>query len=601
MAQHAGFAAAVTIREQTLAIALEAAYANGSFPTKLVKEDLPFGGPKLDANLFLGPPEVQCEGATGLLVLTLGVWGRLTVTEGANPAALVDVVGEIEISLDATFSPGESVQLEAEGNAIVVRRWTAVVTSPGTPSGIAAYVVGEDFRERIQSVLRGAVFIKQITLPSIDVSFLGPIGTQARTVKGKVRNGALLLGFNIDNDTTTIIGDPEALQDFAGGYAIAGVINADATVVLLDALNTRMVSAVEDEGASLDRFRVTPKSGYFYVDGAASNSDGTVNFTFHLVPQMFHTRPGAFFPSDPTSRRVKPQTWAALEFRIEGVETDVDRSFWTIVKEVVFGFLTAGLAVLYAEEVISATAGSFSSQLQSAKPGSATARVRHTIAPPGGVGVRIGVEQFDISPTGAILGPKVLPSDYAHDRVRYQVRLPSGAHESDPALWVHWRLEDRTNGFLLVNDDRPARGRLRLEFTPSTSLGASDFVVVARVYRLLDVQATEVSTQSLNLHLRGALPLAAYVRWRSQVRNPQIKLDPVRDTWSYQGEAQVRRWSEWHRTDAPCHAVNATHRYRFELETADRLPFPLRLLESHRKGLCPYCFYGGPAGTNPEL
>jgi hypothetical protein len=27
----------------------------------------------------------------------------------------------------------------------------------------------------------------------------------------------------------------------------------------------------------------------------------------------------------------------------------------------------------------------------------------------------------------------------------------------------------------------------------------------------------------------------------------------------------------------------------------------LRLLENHRGGLCPYCFYGGPAGVNPRL
>lgn len=615
MAQHAGFAAAVTIRERTLAVALEAAYANGSFPTTLARE-LPFGGPQVVTDLFLGPPEVQCEGATGLLVLTLGVWGRLRVTEGTDPEELVDLAAEVEVTLDATFAPGESVQLEAEGDAIVVRRWSAVVLSPSTPASITAYVVGEEFRQRVQSILRGAVLLGEITLPSIDVGFLGPIGPLARTVLGKVRNGALLLGFNLDNDTTTIIGDVESLADFAGSHDLAGVVNAAATVVLLDDLHTRMLEAVEDEDASLDRFVVTPRNGFFHVDGAASSSDGTLNFTFHLVPQLFHTRPGALFPADPTSRRVKPRTWPALEFRIEAVETDVDRSWWTIVKEAFFGLLTAGLAVLYAESLISATAGSFSGRLQAAKPGSATARVRRTVAPPGGVAVRIGVEQFDISPAGtfvgisvratptpaALLGPAVLPSDYAHERLRYEVRLPSGAHDHDPALRVHWRVEDRTHNVVLVDDDRSVGGRRpRLELTPSASPTVADLLVVARVYRSLGTRVTDVATQSLNVHLREALPPAAYLRWRSQVRNPQIKLDPVSDTWSYQGEAQVRRWSEWHRTDAPCRAVGAPHRYRFEEEYADRLPFPVRLLESHRKGLCPYCFFGGPAGLNAAL
>jgi hypothetical protein len=63
----------------------------------------------------------------------------------------------------------------------------------------------------------------------------------------------------------------------------------------------------------------------------------------------------------------------------------------------------------------------------------------------------------------------------------------------------------------------------------------------------------------------------------------------------------VNRWSEWHRTDQPCLAVNAHERFRYDLETANRLPFSLRLLENHRKGICPYCFYGGPAGINANL
>jgi len=112
---------------------------------------------------------------------------------------------------------------------------------------------------------------------------------------------------------------------------------------------------------------------------------------------------------------------------------------------------------------------------------------------------------------------------------------------------------------------------------------------------------TELGTQSLTLTLRGALPPGGYVHWRSQVRNPQIPVDEASEVWTYRGETRVRRWSEWHRTDAPCRAVHAQNRYRYDQETADRLPFPLHLLENHRKGLCPYCFYGGPAGVNPAL
>jgi hypothetical protein len=75
MPDHAGFAAAVTVRGHALSVALLAAYANGSFP-KVLAEDLAGGPPEVAANLFLGQPEINCEGATNLLVLTLATWVR---------------------------------------------------------------------------------------------------------------------------------------------------------------------------------------------------------------------------------------------------------------------------------------------------------------------------------------------------------------------------------------------------------------------------------------------------------------------------------------------------------------------------------------------
>jgi hypothetical protein len=437
----------------------------------------------------------------------------------------------------------------------------------------------------------------------------------ATQIDGVVRNGTLLIGFTIDNHTTSIVGDPASLQDFADSHDIAGVVNPDATLLFLDELTTRITEEVEDEGATLDRLEARPEAGYFHVSGAVSKSSGTVNFSFHLVPQMFHTRPGAYFPAHPRNVRVKPQTWAALEFRIEAVSTDVDRSWWVVVLEVFTGILTVGLAVMVIESFVAAAADSFSGKLNAAKPGSASNRVRRTVPPAGGISVRIAVDRFDISRDGifvgisiaskpspdAVTGPILLPSTYADDRLRYHLRMPSGAFAHDPALRVAWRVEDRTSAQIVVNSDGRAAGRLSVEFTPSQSAGATDFTISVRAYRQLDTQITEVAGESVNLHIRGPLPPQTYVRWRSQVANPQVRLDPATDTWDYTGHAQVRRWSEWHRTDQPCLVVNAENRFRHEVETADVFPFPIRLLESHRKGLCPYCFFGGPAGLHASL
>ena len=106
MARHAGYAAAITVREHVLATALEAAYANGSFPTVLARE-LTGDGPTVIADLFLGRPSVQCEGATSLLVLSLGAWGRMKVTEGGGTQD-VDIIAQIELTTPPSFPPSTS-------------------------------------------------------------------------------------------------------------------------------------------------------------------------------------------------------------------------------------------------------------------------------------------------------------------------------------------------------------------------------------------------------------------------------------------------------------------------------------------------------------
>jgi hypothetical protein len=614
MPDHAGFAAAVTVREHVLSVALLAAYANGSF-NKGLEAPLLGEGPMVVADLFLGQPEINCEGASNLLVVTLAAWGPLHVTlDGVEHVA--QIAGELELTIRPVFGAGSNLlQLEPTADDVAVRRWTASVTSPGMPAAVVSYVVGDQFRDRLQETIRTAVALRQITFPSIDVSFFGPLAGMATSVGARVRNGVLLLGLNVEDDDVSIVGDAGALVDFARSNDVAGVVNAAATELLLDEVHTRMVTDVEDEGAELDRFSVDPAAGYFQVSGAASKSSGTVNFSFQVVPSMFHTRPGALFPHYPKDVRVKSRTWAALGFRIEGVDTDVDRAWWVVVLEIFGGILTLGVATLYIEGMVSAAGENFSGRVETASPGAPAARVRRTIPPAGGVAVRIGVDQFEITTDGtyvgisiratltpaALLGPTSVPSTYSGDVLRYLMRLPSGVSETDPALHIHWTLEDRTHDVVLIDQDGSAAGRLRFHFSPAM-FTATDFRIVARLYRQLGPNVTELGTESVNLHMRGPLPPGAYTRWRSiGVRNPQVTVDEATDTWTFHGDSEVRRWSEWHRTDAPCLAVNAPAKTRYEEETADRLPFSLRLLENHRGGLCPYCFFGGPAGVNAAL
>lgn len=621
MPAHAGFAAALTVREHVLRTALQAGYANGSDSSKKFVEDLSGGGIGMEPDIFLGQLDIDCEGATNLLVVTLPMWGQVTVTVD-QVTHLVDMNGVIELTLTPVFRKGpadtdreSSVVLDQFATVINARHWAATVTSAGTPPAIAALITGEEFRSRFEQKFRQGVLIGRITLPSIDASFLGPLVRKSTTVEGRVRNGVLLIGLNYFDDTHALGGDVEALQDFARSNDVAGVVHPDAVDVLLDDLRSRLVDGAADEDATLDSLSVRARDGYFRVSGAVSKSQGTVNFSFRVVPSMFHTRPGAYFPYLKRPRRVYSRTWPALEFHIEGVETDVDRSWWVILfGEVILGILTVGLSILYVEGLVSAAATGFSGRVEAAKPGAPAARIRRTIPPPGGIGVRIGLDQFEITESGVfvgisvratpspahLLGPTTVPATYRDDVLRYILRPPSGVARNDPGLRIRWTLEDRTSNVVLQDSDGPAAGRLQFEFSPA-SFTATDFGVVARLYRQLGAEVSDLATQSVNLHMRPALPPDAYVRWRWQGSNPQITVDEATDTWTYRGEVRVDRYSEWHRTDAPCRSVNVPARYRYKIEKADRLPFSLRLLENHRKGLCPYCFYGGPAGTNPNL
>ena len=130
----------------------------------------------------------------------------------------------------------------------------------------------------------GRIALRLIKMPAIDVSFFGPLARIATSVDARVRNGVLLLGLNVEDEGNSIVGDASALVDFARSNDVAGVVNAAAAVLMLDDLHTRMVTAIEDDGATLDRFSVVAAAGYFQVSGAARKSSGTVNFSFRVVP-----------------------------------------------------------------------------------------------------------------------------------------------------------------------------------------------------------------------------------------------------------------------------------------------------------------------------
>jgi len=179
------------------------------------------------------------------------------------------------------------------------------------------------------------------------------------------------------------------------------------------------------------------------------------------------------------------------------------------------------------------------------------------------------------------------------------VRLPFDALQDDPFLNIRWSVVDLDSGSTLLVDDAPARNRLVFDFVPAL-LGPqiTRFAVGCRVYRPLGPFITDLFNQTVRLEVGPPLAPGAFIRWRYDVKNPQIA---VGKQYSYRGDARVHRWSNFHRADKPCKNANHQSRFVYDRLTLDELPFPLTDIFRIRHVLCDYCFFGGPGSTIAAL
>src|SRR5690349_1915566 len=101
MADDAGFAAALTVRERVLNDALLFAYCRASFSRAL--KILVLGtGPPVSTDAFLAPPQVSCDGLHHVLVVSVEFRGKLTITESDGPHTM-GVDGRLDIAVPPQF------------------------------------------------------------------------------------------------------------------------------------------------------------------------------------------------------------------------------------------------------------------------------------------------------------------------------------------------------------------------------------------------------------------------------------------------------------------------------------------------------------------
>ncbi len=618
MPDHAGYATAVTIRAQVFNDALLSAWHSGQIDHSFVKTIQQIPAPTVTVNFFFEAPHarfVAFDRVDG--ILRINGWGTVSLRLDPFPAPLETktIQWQADLLITPTASSiGSVILLSATKEDYRLIGWQFDVLS-GAPFSAAAeaFLTGASFKSQLQTWLQKA--IHDLLFPVVDFSFLGPFaGVSFTTIDVQCVDGALIIGFNVDNGEIATAGSPAALHDFAGANDVAVAVNPDAIKAMMPSANQMVQAEIDQYDATLERLDITCEEGRFRVSGRASMTGGAANFSLAAVPRMTFGLPGAFIPLPKKTMVVKGRSWPALSFEPAEPQVDIDRSDWVLLVETIGGAATLGFLLFAVEAFISQIIRNIKGGIASSdlNTSGVTPLVRRFGNPP----TRFKIEQFGIHTSGVFIGIssrleapgarlagiRSIPRNFFGHLVRYEVRLPFAALESDPFLRIRWTVVDLDSGTVLLNDDDTARNRRRLEFTPG-ALGSqvNRFAVVCRVYRALGPFATELLNETIRLEVGPFLPHGAFVRWRYDVKNPQIKFDGAAQHWSYTGDRVVQRWSKFHRTDKPC--KNAHHRSRFiySTEVLDDLPFPVNDISGNRYRLCDYCFFGGPGSTIAAL
>jgi hypothetical protein len=637
MGDDAGFAAAITLREGLLKDVILVAYAGGSFPRTLDTSkfpsdgqqpagQLPGGPPQAGLNMFLGPPLINCH-TNNTLSIALRMWGQLSVTmnaaeEGATVDAqlLVRLVPTFVIVRDKPNQEPPSLELRPALQNVTVSQWDFTVISPGGFSPAAdSYLRSSAFRDRLQMTIRGAIALNLVSLPQIDISFLGDALVRAVevTAASRVRQGSVMIGLSIQSDDVTLVGNAEGLSDFADSNDLAAITHKDAVPILLQAVSTAVSEKVSEKGATLEPpLNIKPGEGRFLISGKASNTEGSATFSFALIPTYYGTRSSQTFPKALRDVHVNFRTWPALGFAVADVKVSIDLAFWVdLIRFMVEPFVRE-LSILIGSMVRKMTA-EIAGAIEGYDPTSPTPRVRR-LKPkmPGGATVRVEIAEYRItkkgtyigiritpeSLPGALIGVTSIPADLRAQELLYTVRLPLGVGPDDPKLRIRWTVINPGTGEVLMNEDGQAADRLTFSFVPEIAGPGLGYLRVAvRVYRALGPQIAEFVNDGITLEMRGPLPLGAYVRWWYTAKNPQVLFDEEDKAYAYAGDALLVRHSNIHRTDRPCVMANKQSRYAYRTEFLDALPFQVSEILSRRRQLCDYCFYGGPAGMRPSL
>lgn len=620
MPDHAGYAVAITVRAQALNDSFRRAYKTGknghSIRTQQAQPPQVLF-PRVGLRLFFQQPEVTLsQSPVDHATLRVSGWGTVTIRMSPFPVLgeTRDIQWEARLVAkhEATLtSSAVNIKFKAENYKLFLWQFD-ILSGTHFSAEATAFLNGAQFKEQLEGLLRQA--IRDLDF-RIDVSFFGQIpAPELFPVTTRSVAGALMVGVNAPLGEAAN-GDPTLLHDFAGDNDIALYVNSHVIPLMLLEAQQEVEQQIAAAGATLEgNLDITTEEGRFRVRGRASRSEGAANFSFAVVRQMVHTRPGKTLFTLKGPMTVRSRTWRALSFKAIEPSVDIDRASWVVLVEVLAGIISLGAFTVVIEAFIAGLAESIGGDITGAKvtKEGPIPLVRRSADPV----VRTAIEAFDIHADGVFVGitsqlkveppllsgMKKVPRNFAARPLRYDVRLPFGALHDDPFLRIRWTAIDLESGSVLVNEDDVAFNRLSFRFNPgSFGVQSNRFAVVCRVYRTLGPFITELLNETFKLDIGPPIQPGAFVRWRYHVKNPQIAFNEKADEYSYLGDSVRERWSKFHRTDKPCNMALEQSRYTYDRQVLDDLPFPIHDMVGNRYRLCDYCFFGGPVSNSSDL
>lgn len=631
MSRHAGFAAAIAIRQKTLRDLIRVFHHANSLPHTLAGG---FGG--ISANLYLDPPLLTCSATTAnRLILDLAARGPLTITPpGGSPVMrTVQFRARVLAPPQLTLASGSlTIRVNAPGSTLDSLDIEPLSGGPYPPA-VQTIIESNAFRNGVETLIRNQLAALGALTPPLSVKFLGAIANASgTTVTPAVIDGVMAMGIDVNGTNgVTTNGNADLLTDITAGNDIGMWTNPAAVPIVLADVRTNVETAVANEAATLTNLTFSLIEGAFHISGHADKgSQGSIDFSVDAIPRLI--RPGTHEEWDEEYGEhfeINTPDREELWFESTNVDVSINRPWWAYLLSVLGVFFTFGIGTMVIEAIVDMIRNKITDGISKGGGASRGARVQEfTFAGTTEPTFLLKIETYACHLQGIfagltlrpqILGPGVSgPGFISVEEVpgtslRFNLRLPFDAHPDDPMLSARWTVRRTDTNAIVRKIDEQAGTVLTLDLTGEPALlSAPELRIACRVYRTLGPITTDLFSTTVALRITDVLDRSRpFVQWAHQVYTPVVRVEPD-GSHTQLGFKVVKRKSSIHRTIVPgrCKMVsrysskvsrNAGAPGLDDLEYSDALPFPPDNLLARRAIVCDYCFFGGPDKSTPLI